>query len=224
MKISRRFLYHLWYFTRPRIYFRILLTLFSVRSLEKTTFFTFLSRPKTFRCAKRWWYVCAAYTSSHLPGKIRSRVSCRSTAASRMGWCSGGRWQRSTFNLRFLPKKPLHNAVGIHAALRGEGHSWTVAKSTQRPLPRPSSFIIANIYQIFLVYLSYYAPYRSVLINSVIVCYISTSQIKHSHYILGIIISISHFFSIVLRQGPPPHLHLKSLYEAQQTSATLLLK
>ena len=111
-----------------------------------------------------------------------------------------------------------------HAALRGEGHSWTVAKSTQRPLPRPSSFIIANIYQIFLVYLSYYAPYRSVLINSVIVCYISTSQIKHSHYILGIIISISHFFSIVLRQGPPPHLHLKSLYEAQQTSAALLLK
>ena len=81
-----------------------------------------------------------------------------------------------------------------HAALRGEGHSWTVAKSTQRPLPRPSSFIIANIYQIFLVYLSYYAPYRSVLINSVIVCYISTSQIKHSHYILGIIISISLFF------------------------------
>ena len=111
-----------------------------------------------------------------------------------------------------------------HAALRGEGHSWTVAKSTQRPLPRPSSFIIANIYQIFLVYLSYYAPYRSVLINSVIVCYISTSQIKHSHYILGIIISISHFCSIVLRQGPPPHLHLKSLYEAQQTSAALLLK
>ena len=58
--------------------------------------------------------------------------------------------------------------------------------------------IIANIYQIFLVYLTYYAPYRSVLINSVIGCYISTSQIKHGHYILGIIISISHFFSIVL--------------------------
>ena len=55
--------------------------------------------------------------------------------------------------------------------------------------------------------------------------YISTSQIKHSHYILGIIISISHFFfSIVLRQGPPPHLHLTSLYEALQTSAALLLK
>ena len=95
-----------------------------------------------------------------------------------------------------------------HAALRGEGHSWTLAKSTQRPLPRPSSFIIANIYQIFLVYHTYYAPYRSVLINSVIGCYISTSQIKHGHYILGIIISISHFFSIVLWQGPPRHLHL----------------
>ena len=95
-----------------------------------------------------------------------------------------------------------------HATLRGEGHSWTVAKSTQRPLPRESSFIIANIYQIFLVYLSYYAPYRSLVINSVIVCYISTSQIKHSHYILGKNISISLFFPIVLWQGPPPHLHL----------------
>ena len=83
-----------------------------------------------------------------------------------------------------------------HAALRGEGHSWTLAKSTQHPLPRPSSFIIANIYQIFLVYLSYYAPYRSVLINSVIGRYISKSQIKHGHYILGIIMSISHFFPL----------------------------
>ena len=81
-----------------------------------------------------------------------------------------------------------------HASLRGEGHSWMVAKSTQRPLPRESSFIIANIYQIFLVYLSYYAPYRSLVMNSVIVCYISTSQIKDSHYILGKNISISLFF------------------------------
>ena len=83
-----------------------------------------------------------------------------------------------------------------HATLRGEGHSRMLAKSTQRLLPRLLSFIIANIYQIFLVYLTYYAPYRSVLINSVIGCYISTSKIKHGHYILGIIISISHFFPL----------------------------
>ena len=113
-----------------------------------------------------------------------------------------------------------------HAALRGEGHSWTVAKSTQRPLPRPSSFIIANIYIRYFWYTSAIMPLTDLYLSTLLLLnfYISTSQIKHSHYILGIIISISHFFSIVLRQGPPPHLHLKSLYEAQQTSAALLLK
>ena len=113
-----------------------------------------------------------------------------------------------------------------HATLRGEGHSWTVAKSTQRPLPRESSFIIANIYQIFLVYLSYYAPYRSVLINFVIVkfLYLHVSNKAQPLYSWNNYLNLSFFFSIVLRQGPPPHLHLKSLYEAQQTSAALLLK
>ena len=98
-----------------------------------------------------------------------------------------------------------------HAALRGEGHSWTVAKSTQRPLPRPSSFIIAEInkYQIFLVYLSYHAPYRSVLINSVIVCllYLHVSNKAQSLYSWNNYLNLP-IFSIVLRQGPPPHLHL----------------
>ena len=83
-----------------------------------------------------------------------------------------------------------------HAALRGEGHSWTVAKSTQRPLPRPSSFIIANIYQIFLVDLSYYAPYRSVLINFVIVkfLYLHVSNKAQPLYSWNNYLNLSFFF------------------------------